>query len=137
MSIKHGKIQDSVSHLGDLEAVLILLALPNERGTAYLRQANFGNELAIANAGREQDGLINTIVPNAKGVPSCGAATAVRIKTRVAVPLSRGDVKLSPEDCGLEVAVLLEWGWELGCLKKTTASHIWTTAPYQAHKTGR
>lgn len=37
MPIKHSKVEYVVSHLGDLEAVFILLALTNERGTAYFR----------------------------------------------------------------------------------------------------
>lgn len=36
MPIEHSKVEDVVSHLGDLEAVFILLTLTNERGTAYL-----------------------------------------------------------------------------------------------------
>lgn len=36
MPIKHSKVEDVVSHLGDLEAVFILFTLTNERGTAYL-----------------------------------------------------------------------------------------------------
>lgn len=35
--IKHSEVEDVVSHLGDLEAVFILLALTNKRSTAYPR----------------------------------------------------------------------------------------------------
>lgn len=36
MTIEHSKIQDVVSHLRDLEAVFILLALTDEGSTAYI-----------------------------------------------------------------------------------------------------
>lgn len=37
MPIKHSKVEDVVSHLGELVAVFILLALTDERGAAYFR----------------------------------------------------------------------------------------------------
>lgn len=85
MTIKHSKVEDAIGHLGDLEAVFILLAPTDEGGAAYLGQADFRNGLPIANAGRQQDGLVNSIVPNAERIPSGGAAAAVGIEPGIAV----------------------------------------------------
>lgn len=85
VTIKYSKVEDAIGHLGDLKAVFILLSSTNEGGAAYLGQADFRNGLSIANAGRQQDGLINSIVPDAERIPSGGAATAVGIKTGIAV----------------------------------------------------
>lgn len=106
--VEHSKVEDVVGHLGDLEAVLVLLALADERGAAHLGQADFGDGLAIADAGGQQDGLVDAIVPDAERVPGGGAAAAVRIKASVAGPLSRRAVQVSPTDGELEVVVLLE-----------------------------
>lgn len=108
MAIKHSKVHDIVSHLWHLKAVFILFSLTNEGSTAYIWQADLWNGLAIADAGRQQDGLVNAIVPDAEWIPSSRMATAVWIKARVAVPFFRGGIKWSPETCELEVAVLLK-----------------------------
>lgn len=128
MAVEHGKVQDVVGHLRDLKAVFVLLALTDEGRAAYSRQADLWNGLAVANAGRQQDGLVDAIVPDAKRVPSGGAAAAVRIKARAAVPWLRGSVKRSPEARELEVVVLLK-GSDYFLQKNT--------APSEAHKTCR
>lgn len=128
MAIENGKVQDVVGHLRDLKAVFILLALANEGSTAYFGQADLWNRLAVANAGRQQDGLVDAIVPDTKRIPSGGAAAAVRIKACAAVPFFRGSVKRSPEACELEVVVLL---------KRSNYFLQKNTAPSKAHKTCR
>lgn len=125
MTIENSKVQDVVGHLWDLKAVFILLALTNERSTAYFWQADLWNGLAVANAGRQQDGLVNAIVPDAKRIPSGGTAAAVCIKACAAVPFLRGGVKWSPEARELEVVVLLKWSYYI--LQRNTA-------PSEAHK---
>ena len=84
VAVKHGKVNDVVGHLGKLEAVLVLLALADEGGCAHLGQADLGDDLAVADAGGQQDRLVNTVVPDAKGVPGGGAAAAVRVEAGVA-----------------------------------------------------
>lgn len=93
VAIKHSKVEDAIGHLGDLEAVFILLPPTNEGGTAYLGQADFRNGLPVANAGRQQDGLIDSIVPDAERIPCGGAAAAVGIKSGVAVATFRRTVQ--------------------------------------------
>lgn len=85
VTIKYSKVEDAIRHLGDLKAVFILLPPTNEGGAAYLGQADFRDGLSIANAGRQQDGLIDSIVPDAKRIPCGRTAAAVCIKSGVAV----------------------------------------------------
>lgn len=85
--VKHGKVDDVVGHLGEMEAVLVLLALPNERGAAHIGKADLGNGLAVADAGRQQDGLVDAIVPDAKRVPGGGFPAAVGVETCAAAAL--------------------------------------------------
>lgn len=87
VTIKYSKVEYAIRHLGDLKAVFILFPSANEGGTAYLGQTDFRNGLPIANAGRQQDGLIDSIVPDAERIPCGGAAAAVRIKSGVAVAI--------------------------------------------------
>ena len=84
VAIKHGKVNYVVGHLGKLEAVLVLLALADEGGRAHLGQADFGDDLAVADAGGQQDGLVDAVVPDAEGVPGGGGAAAVRVEAGVA-----------------------------------------------------
>ncbi|KAG8134390.1 hypothetical protein E2320_007506 [Naja naja] len=82
MPIENGKIQDLLRQLAVIETVLVLLPFPNVGGVAHVRQADLGNQLPIFDAGREQDGLVQAVVPNPKGIPSGGAAAPIQIKTR-------------------------------------------------------
>lgn len=84
VAIEHSEVQDFVCHLGHLITVLILFALANLRGVAHLGQADFGDGFAITNAGWQQNGLVDAIVPNAERVPGGGATTAVRVKAGIA-----------------------------------------------------
>lgn len=86
MAVEHGKVEDIVCHLGDLEAVLVLPPVADERGAAHLGQADLGDGLAVLDGGRQVDGLVNAVVPDAERVPGGGLATAVRVEARVAGP---------------------------------------------------
>lgn len=134
MAIKHSKVEDVVRHLGDLEAVFILLPSTNEGGTADLGQADLGNGLAIANAGRQQDGLVDPIVPDAERIPRGGTAAAVGIKPSVAVATLRRTVDCSPKNCPAWVAAGQERSD--GCLSQTSGTDMRTTAPEQVHQSG-
>lgn len=83
VTIEHSKVQDVVSHLGHLIPVLVLFAQADLRGVAHLGQADFGDGFAVTNAGWQQDGLVDTIVPNAERVPGGGASAAVRVKAGI------------------------------------------------------
>lgn len=135
VTVKYSKVEDTIGHLGDLKAVFVLLPSTDKRGAAYLGQADFRNGLPIANAGRQQDGLIDSIVPDAKRIPSGGAATAVGIKSGIAVATFGRTVQRSPKDCALWVAA--RQGRSYCSLNETGVTDMRTTAPDQAHKTGR
>lgn len=134
VTVKHSKVEDAIRHFRDLKTVFILLPSTNERGAADLGQANFRNGLPIANAGWQQNGFINSIVPDAKSIPSGGAPAAVRIKSGIAVAIFRWAVQWSLRDCELWVAA--RQGRSYCSLNDIPVTDMWTTAPDQAHKKG-
>lgn len=84
VAIEHREIKDVIGHLRHLITVLVLFALADLRNVAHFEQADFGDEFAVADAGWQQNRLVDAIVPNAKRVPGGGASTAVRVKARIA-----------------------------------------------------
>lgn len=66
MTIKYSKVKDAICHLGDLKSVFVLLPPTNEGSVANFGKADFRDGLSITNARRQQDGLIDSIVPDAK-----------------------------------------------------------------------
>lgn len=80
--IVNGKIQDLIGQLGVIKAVFVFLPLPNVAGAAHLGQADLGDGLPIFYAWREEDGLIDAVVPDPKGVPRGRAAAAVQVEAR-------------------------------------------------------
>lgn len=84
VAVEDGEVQDAVGQLGGLPAVLVLLAQAYQGGGAHIGQAHLGNRLPVSDAGRKQDGLIDAVVPDAKGIPGGRPAASVRVKPRVA-----------------------------------------------------
>lgn len=84
VAVEYSKVEDGAVHLADLKAVLVLLALADVGGTAHFGQAHHGDGLPIANAGGQQNGLVDAIVPNAEGIPGGGAAAAVWVEAGAA-----------------------------------------------------
>lgn len=84
MAIEHSEVKDVVGHFRHLITVLVLFALADLRGEAHLGQADFGDGFAIADAGWQQNGLVDAIVPNAERVPGGGASAAIRVKAWIA-----------------------------------------------------
>lgn len=67
--IVHCKVQDVLCQLGEAQAILVLLAFADVGSTAHLLQADFGDGLAVLNAGRQQNRLVNAVIPDPKIVP--------------------------------------------------------------------
>lgn len=49
--IIHSEVQDLICQLGEVESIFILFPFANVRGAAHVFQADFGDRLAILNAG--------------------------------------------------------------------------------------
>lgn len=77
MPVVHGEVQDILRQLRVIEPVLVLLPLPDVAGAAHPAQAHLGDGLPVLDAGREQNGLIDAVVPDAEGVPCGGPPAAV------------------------------------------------------------
>lgn len=96
--VKNGKIQDILGQLGAIKTVLVFLPFPNMGGTAHVRQTDLRNQLPILDAGREQDGFLQAVVPNPKGIPGGRATAPVQIETRSPVAVG-GNLALGAENC--------------------------------------
>lgn len=84
MAIEHSEVNYVTGQLRHLIAVLVFFALADLWGVAHLGQADFGDGFAVADAGRQENRLVDTIVPNAERVPGCGASAAVRVEAWIA-----------------------------------------------------
>lgn len=66
VAIKHSEVKDVISHLRYLITVFVLFALANLRDAAHVGQTDFGDGFAVADTGRQQDGLVDATVPDAE-----------------------------------------------------------------------
>lgn len=82
MAIIHRKVQDLIGQLSKAKPVFILFPFANLRCAAHVLQADFGNWLAILNAGRQHNWLLQAVIPDAKIIPGGWSAATIRIKAR-------------------------------------------------------
>lgn len=66
VAIEHSEVKDVIGHLQHLITVFVLFALADLRDVAHIGQTDFGDGFAVADAGRQQNRLIDAIVPNAE-----------------------------------------------------------------------
>lgn len=121
MPIVHREVQDILRQLSVIEPVLIFLSLPDVAGAAHVAQAHFWDRLPILYAGWEENGFIDAIVPDAKGVP-CGQPPAPVGVEAGGAALAGGD---GAGGCGTRL-VLQEAGRE-----HSSPSYLEPSIPYQ------
>lgn len=127
MPIIHCEVQDILRQLSVIEPVLVFLSLPDVAGAAHVAQAHFWDGLPVLDAGWEENGLIDAIVPDAEGVPCGRAAAPVGVEAGGAALAGGDGAGDGAGGCGA-LLVLQEAGREHG-----SPSHLEPSIPYQGN----
>lgn len=126
MPIVHGEVQHILCQLSVIEAVLVLLPLPDVAGAAHVVEAHLWDGLAVLDAGREEDGLVDAVVPDAEGVPCGGPAAPLGVEAGGAA-LAAGD------GAGGRGALLV---LQQARRERGSPSHLEPPVPYQGDQSG-
>lgn len=72
-----------------LETVLVVTSAADVGGTTHLGHADMRDRGSVADAGRQQDGLLYPVIPDPKGIPRSWTSASVHVQTSAVPPDAR------------------------------------------------